>query len=56
MKNTNYKQIIQQANTLAELENIKNDFISECQKRESRIKVSEMLHKIDNFGLAKNVF
>lgn len=56
MKNTNYKQIIQQANTLAELENIKNDFISECQKRESKIKVSEMLHKIDNFGLAKNVF
>lgn len=56
MKNTNYKQIIQQANTLAELENIKNDFISEYQKRESRIKVSEMLHKIDNFGLAKNVF
>lgn len=56
MKNINYKQIIQKINTLDELEVVKNDFLSECVKRENKIKTSEIINKIDNFGSAKHIF
>lgn len=56
MSNTNYKQAILKANTIEELNSVKNAFLSECDKRENKIKISNILQKVGNFGSAKNMF
>lgn len=48
--------MIHKANTLEELETLKNNFLNECTKREQKIKVSNLLHKISDFGCAKTIF
>ena len=50
------KQMIHNANTLEELETLKTDFLNECEKREKRINVSNLLSEISNFGCAKAMF
>ena len=49
-------QSIKKANTIEELNTLKEKFLSECNKREKRILVSEMLDNIRDFVTAKNVF
>lgn len=56
MKNTNYKQLVQEASTVEELNSIKEDFLKECQKRENNISVNQLLSKVKNFGSAKAMF
>lgn len=51
-----YREITQQASTLAELEQIKTDFLSECDKRADKIAVSNLLENVKNFGGAKTMF
>lgn len=50
------KEMIYNVTTLEELESLKSDFINECTKRENKIKVSNLLSKIDNFNCAKTIF
>lgn len=54
--NNNYIQKIHEINTIDELNKLKIDFINECQKRENKIKVSDMLNKATNFCGAKHMF
>ena len=49
-------QSIKKATTIEELNTLKENFLSECNKREKRILVSEMLNNIRDFVTAKNVF
>ena len=49
-------QSIKKTNTIEELNKLKEKFISECNKREKRILVSEMINNIQDFITAKNVF
>ena len=51
-----YQKITQQATTLAELEQIKNDFLNECAKRADKITVSNLLENVKSFGGAKHMF
>ena len=51
-----YIKITQQALTLAELEQIKTDFLSECEKRANKIIASNVIKNVKNFGGAKSMF
>lgn len=55
IKNYN-KQMIHNANTLEELETLKSDFLNECEKREKKINVANLLSKVSNFGCGKTMF
>jgi hypothetical protein len=56
MKQTNYMQTISKANTLEELTQIKESFLSECKKREQTILVSNILGQINDFCGAQAIF
>lgn len=56
MKNNNYMQNILNANTLEEVALIKESFLSECNKREQKILVSNILSQIQNFCGAQAIF
>lgn len=49
-------QSIKKVNTIEELNKLKENFISECNKREKRILVSEMIGSIQDFVTAKKIF
>lgn len=51
-----YKQMILKSNTLDELNDVKEKFMTECLKREKKIKVSNILNQVQNFGGAKSLF
>lgn len=50
------KNMIQNVNTLEELNVLKSNFLNECTKREQTINVANLLSKITNFGCAKTMF
>jgi hypothetical protein len=56
MKEKNYKQTIQETMTMDELNKLKTDFLLECNKREKRLEVGDLLNKINNFTNAKQIF
>ena len=56
MKNTIYMERILKANTLEELAQVKASFLAECEKREQKITVSNILSEIGNFCSAKVMF
>ena len=47
---------ILKANTLEELSQVKDSFLAECEKREQKIAVSNILSNVDNFCGAKVLF
>ena len=49
-------QSIKKANSISELNKIKENFLSECAKQEKIILVNEMLNNINDFVTAKVVF
>lgn len=51
-----YMERILKANTLEELSQVKASFLAECEKREQRIAVSNILSKVDDFCGAKVMF
>ena len=51
-----YLKNINKINTLTELEELKNQFINECEKRANRIKVSNLLSECKNFCGSKSMF
>lgn len=51
-----YLKNINKINTLTELNNLKNEFISECEKRANKIKVSNLLTECKNFCGSKTMF
>ena len=56
MKQTNYMQTLSKANTLEELTQIKESFLSECKKREQTILASNVLGQINDFCGAQAMF
>lgn len=56
MKKNNYMQSIINANTLEEVALIKESFLAECEKREQKILVSNILGQIQNFCGAQTMF
>ena len=57
MENKKYnKKTISNVTTLEELNSLKNSFLNECTKREQKIKVSNLLNKVSDFGCAKTMF
>lgn len=54
---TNYNKMdIHNITTLENLESYKKDFLNECEKREKKIKVANLLEGVSNFGCAKTMF
>ena len=51
-----YLKNINKINTLTELNNLKDEFISECEKRANKIKVSNLLTECKNFCGSKTMF
>lgn len=56
MENKTYKNLIQESVTIEQLNSIKEDFLLECNKREKRISVSQLLSNVQDFGSAKAMF
>ena len=56
MKTQDYMQNIKNVNTIQELEILKENFLSECEKRRKKIMVSKILESVKNFGDIKDLF
>lgn len=52
----NYTQKLKTINTLEELNQLKESFLSDCKIRENKILVTETIKQINSFGGAQNIF